>query len=256
MPRTSGTWLPGMKALNPGGKTLPERMAARTIAEAFRSLADPVDIGKSLLAIFAGVDPFEERKPNPDGMPEPARVPIDMTHRLAALKLYVEYGYGKPLQGVIVDAQVRQETRVIEERTHVVELRELASRDPAAREALRVIARAALSPAVARDAERVGPLADGQVHPAPELLSQVPAHLEGAPVVDAEDLGDHRVGGAPAQELDDDELPGDEALADAVDDGEELGGEVGDLHDSIVEALAAAVKGENKQTVRVPGLVL
>lgn len=235
--------------------TLGERVAARTIAESFRSLADPLDIGRSLLAIYAGVDPFAKPDAaNPDKLPVPGPVPIDMTHRMAALKMYLEYGYGKPLQGVVVDAQVRQETTVREERTHVVELRTIAARDPAAREALRTIARAMLQ-VDAGNAQPVRGLAQRFTGPASE---PVPHRAQPAIELPAGETGNEPdLGARPesAHELEDD-------LVDAVEDGARDGdgggvesGEVeDDLHARIVDELGDAVN--RRKSERFPGGVL
>lgn len=230
MARSSTSWKPGIKSPNPTGKmTLGERVAARTIAESFRELADPADIGRALLAIFSGVDPFAKSdKANPDGLPVPGPVPIDMTHRMAALKMFLEYGYGKPLQGVVIDAQVRQETRVVEERTTVVELRTIAARDPNAREALRTIARAMLG----APASSAPPATSSALtRRAPELSSER-AELEviDVPSPDAVELDDA---------VEDEPLP-------IVDD---------ELR-RLADATAAELEEPEKKRVRLPGDVL
>ena len=117
---------------NPGGKPLPERLAVRTIQDAFRDLADPVDIGNSLLTVFSGKDPFIGREKIPDHMPQPMSVPIDWQHRLAAMKMYLEYGYGKPVQGHTIQAQIEATQKITIENSHVAELRELVTANPAA----------------------------------------------------------------------------------------------------------------------------
>lgn len=264
MARSSTTWIAGRPNPNPGGKALPERLAARTIAETFRELADPIEIGRSLLALYSGIDPFARPDaPNPDGLPTPGKVPIDMTHRMAALKMFLEYGYGKPLQGVVVDARVRQETTVREERTTVVELREVAKNSPAAREALRTIARAMLGAPVleqvAVDARHVVPLggvAETLGHPAPELA----AEAVGAPERVAEGSGEQLAGyldvGDPSpEELEEDELDGEEDGPVAEDVGDQ--GELAEVHAQMIAELDAAVNGEEKKTPeRLPGAVL
>lgn len=122
-------------------KPLPERLAARTITEAFRSLADPIDIGKALLALAGGEDPWKAiRKKAPDNLPNEAPSPIDWNHRLAALKLYLEYGYGKPQQGITIAAEINARTTVTAENDHVTELRELARSSPDVRELMRALA--------------------------------------------------------------------------------------------------------------------
>lgn len=122
---------------------LAERLAYRSISDAMRSLADPAELGKALLLIFSGQDPFRGNK-NKDGLPVAKAVPIDMTHRMAALKLYLEYAYGKPLQGLIVDGQMRQGSAESSNQ-RVLDLHVVAKDNPEARAALRQLAQAVLN---------------------------------------------------------------------------------------------------------------
>lgn len=124
-----------------GDRALPERIAARNISEAFRGLRDPMEIGRALLDVFDGKDPAKRRsKDNPDGLPIDY-LPIDMSHRLAAVKLYLEYGYGKPLQGVAIQAMVEHR---LGEAERPLDLRSSAL-PPSVAEALVLIARAVLA---------------------------------------------------------------------------------------------------------------
>lgn len=259
MARSSSTWKPGIPSPNPTGKmTLGERVAARTIAEAFRELADPVDIGRSLLAIYSGIDPFAKvDDSNPDKLPVQGAVPIDMTHRMAALKMYLEYGYGKPLQGVVIDAQVRQQTTLREERHTVVELRELSRSSPEAREALRTIARAVLGQRTsvqveAGNAQPLGGVADPLVRAAPELAPELARAPEGEVRGAAEGAPDDGgVAVSKPEALEEDELLAEED--GPVGEGVALL----DLHGDMIAELDAAVNGkEKKPAVRLPGDVL
>lgn len=121
----------------PPSAPLPERLAYRSISDALRQLADPLEIGKALLLLFAGKDPFTGSS-TPDGMPTRG-VHIDMNHRLAAIKLYLEYAYGKPLQGIAIDGQIRQQ-HVTASSQQVADLRSLAESSPEAKAALRQLA--------------------------------------------------------------------------------------------------------------------
>lgn len=142
-PRNAGMFPPGVSG-NVGAKPLPERLAARTIQQAFRELADPIDIGNALLSVFSGVDPFDDKKPPADAMPTTTSVPLDWQHRLAAMKMYLEYGYGKPVQGHTIQAQIEATQRITVETSHVAELRELVSANPQIAAMLEQIARATI----------------------------------------------------------------------------------------------------------------
>lgn len=126
----------------PSDSPLAERLAYRSISDALRSLADPAELGKALLLIFSGQDPFRGNK-NKDGLPVAKAVPIDMTHRMTAVKLYLEYAYGKPLQGLIVDGQMRQGSAESSNQ-RVLDLHVVAKGNPEARAALRQLAQAVL----------------------------------------------------------------------------------------------------------------
>lgn len=135
----------GGKAVNPGGLTRSDNAARRKIGEALRELVTAEELGRALLAIAAGEDPFESRrgkkKPS-DGMPTIAGDPLRWEHRMMALKLFLEYHSGKPVQGVHVEAQVEQRIQV---EGHVttgpIDFR---SMPPEVRAALRLAAAAAL----------------------------------------------------------------------------------------------------------------
>ena len=138
--KTSTSWKPGQTAPN-GNRPLPERLAQRTIQQAFRELADPIDIGNALLGVFAGMDPFNKLKPPAEnGMPRDVPPPIDWNHRLAAAKLFLEYSYGKPVQGHVVMAQIENTMKVQVEHSHTAELRSLTENNPEARALLRQLA--------------------------------------------------------------------------------------------------------------------
>jgi hypothetical protein len=96
-----------------------------------------MEIGKALLLIFAGKDPFTGSS-TPDGLPR-GGVHIDMNHRMAAIKLFLEYAYGKPLQGIAIDAQLRQK-HVASSTQNVTDLRTLVESNPKAKEAVRQLA--------------------------------------------------------------------------------------------------------------------
>lgn len=263
MARSSATWKPGIKSPNPGGKPLPERLAQRTLAETLRNMLPGEELGRALLTIAAGVDPWAEqrgKKPNPDNLPVPGDVPLDWTHRMAALKMYVEYAHGKPLQGVIVDAQVRQETRVVDERSASIELRELVATDPTARAAMRQLVGAMMGrpalPVLDVQARNATPIGAGA-----EALSDTTSELTTETVADAHRLADRHVEGGgdrgvsvpTPEELDEDELEGSE---DGPVGEDVLGlGELGDLHASMVRQLGETVNEEKKPT-RFPGEVL
>lgn len=222
-----------MASPNPSGRALPERLAARTIAESIRDVVPGPELARILLCLASGIDPWADdarKRPNPDGLPVAGAVPLDWTHRMAALKMLAEYGYGKPLQGVIIDAQVRQETTVREERTTVVELRDVAARSPEARDALRVLARAMLG----GQAPPAGRAQHGLARKAPELSREL-----AEPVAEhgGHDAGDDSLGALEE---------GEEPAVDVV----ELDHEVAVLHDLTLAGNAPGVKRE-----RFPGFV-
>lgn len=134
-------WKPGMPSPNPTGKSLPERIAARSISEACRDLVDPSDFARTLLAIYSGVDPFDADEPQPDYMPRTIPSPPDWTHRMAAAKMFGEWAYGKPLQGIAVQAEIRQQTELTSGTGGPVDVRALS---PEAQQALRIVAQAVL----------------------------------------------------------------------------------------------------------------
>ncbi len=130
--------LPKRRGRPPGGDApLAERLAYRSISDALRQLADPMEIGKALLLIFAGKDPFTGSA-TPDGLPR-GGVKIDMNHRMAAIKLFLEYAYGKPLQGIAIDGQIRAQ-QVASSTQNVTNLRALVEANPKAQAAVRQLA--------------------------------------------------------------------------------------------------------------------
>ncbi len=114
------------------------------LAEILRSVGNPEEIGFALLEMFRGRDPYQKERT--DGMPVVVKELSEST-RIAALKLYMEYAYGKPLQGVVVQAQVQHQNNMQESDT-VQNLRELAARDPETRAAMMAIARKMAPPLV------------------------------------------------------------------------------------------------------------
>lgn len=135
----------GTKSRNPYGRAAPDQKARRSIGEVFRSLASSEELGKALLAIAAGVDPWaKERKRNPDNVPAPALGggEIDWSHRTAALKLFLEYHSGKPVQGVVVQAEIDQ--RIAIEGQITTGPLDLRAMSPEQRQAFRIAALAAL----------------------------------------------------------------------------------------------------------------
>lgn len=196
MARSSATIAPG-RSLNPSGLAGPERRVSRSVSEALRGLLSDEDFGRALLAIAAGVDPFaKERKKDPDGVPGLGALPLDWQHRMAALKMYAEYSRGKPLQGVIVQADIDQ--RIALESTTNQGPIDFASMPPAVRAALRLAAASVLGRALPIEGLSAGqPLELGQGdHLAGE---QRPARALARPIdVDAEEVRGERA--AQAQE--------------------------------------------------------
>lgn len=149
------------------------------------------DFGRALLAIAAGVDPFaKERKRDPDGVPALGEGPIDWQHRMAAMKMYAEYSRGKPLQGVVVQADIDQ--RIALESTTQQGPIDFASMPPAVRAALRLAASAVLGRALPVDAPTArqalelgeGDHLRGEQRPAGALARPID--------VDAEEVGGER----------------------------------------------------------------
>lgn len=141
--KTDDRWKKGMKSPNPTGRSLPERLAARTISEALRNMIEPDEFGRALLSIFAGQDPFAEERKDGDGSPVPgaAAVPLDWTHRMQAAKMFAEYAYGKPLQGVVVQAEIDSRHTFADQQRGRINVRDL---DAGARAALEAGLRKAL----------------------------------------------------------------------------------------------------------------
>lgn len=142
MPRSSTTFRPGHK-INPSGRSRPELLAKRSVSEALRALTTPEEIGQTLLAISAGIDPHVARRAalgkRAAAVLEPE--PPDWTTRMQAFKMYLEYSLGKPLQGVVIQAEIDQRLAV---EGVPVDALNVGAMAPEVRAALRLVASAAL----------------------------------------------------------------------------------------------------------------
>jgi hypothetical protein len=108
---------PGV-AMNPGGLTRTERQVRRRIGEVGRELHTAEEFLSAMWSILEGVDPFADKRKRQarpaDGLPVlgAAEEPIRWEHRVAAGKIYAEYSWGKPVQGVVVDAAIDQRVQL------------------------------------------------------------------------------------------------------------------------------------------------
>lgn len=93
-----------------------------------------------MLSIAGGQDPWASTERKPDNMPTELAGPIDWNHRLAALKLYLEYSWGKPMQGVAIQAEIAMTQTIASDHEHVSEIRSIVGADPQARELMRALA--------------------------------------------------------------------------------------------------------------------
>jgi hypothetical protein len=208
---------------NPSGLARPENIAARTIGEACRAAHSAHELQEMLWSIFAGVDPFAAARevPNPDNLPMPAPVPVDWQHRMKAGELWANYAHGKPLQGVVVDAQIQQQTTVVTTSLGPIDPRALS---PEVRAALRVVAEAAVGrvSSAAPATTRVLDVRVNTQHVSSEPREQPAAHADhGATVVNLDDVSGFDVDGLPLEGAPAGRLKlGVEAVVDRVAVGE------------------------------------
>lgn len=214
---------------NPSGVTITERQAKRRISEVLRELHTPEEFGNAMWSILEGVDPFaaKRRKVRPvDGLPvlsEPEE-PIKWEHRVAAGKLYAEYAWGKPLQGVVVEGHMEQRIQIEGAvQTGPIDFRTMP---PEVRAALRAAAAVALGrpvPPLALPAGSVRVVDDrqvdrdaGQLHAPGALARPVDVHAEQVGREPAPELGARGVIGRNASEADSPVLVGDRPVRDVA----------------------------------------
>ena len=132
-PNPTHRWTKGQASPNPTGKAKPQLAAARTLAAHLREAVSDAQIGEWLLAIFAGRDPFVKVN-NTDNLPQAPSVPLDWTHRMAAMKMLLERRDGMPMQAVVLKGELEMRARAIDDAAGVIQVSTL---DASARAALR-----------------------------------------------------------------------------------------------------------------------
>lgn len=129
LPRTA--WKPGQCG-NPLGGVRPENRAKRNLSLALRELVSDEEIGGWLLALIAGRDPFaKKRRENADALPSSADIPLDWTHRMAAMRMLLERRDGMPMQAIALKAELDLHTHAVANASDRIDVTKLsdASRD-------------------------------------------------------------------------------------------------------------------------------
>ncbi len=120
-PRGNPNAIKGGKSINPSGKPLAARLAAKTLAIACREAASDEEIAEWLLEIASGRWPdIRPDKPKRGGNPDATPIAIDMSsppdgaHRMAALKEFLLRRDGQPMQSVVLKADIEARARRID----------------------------------------------------------------------------------------------------------------------------------------------
>ena len=136
-------WHKGMASPNPHGPNAVTGVAKRSLALACQEAASDDEIAEWLLRIAVdGEWPEKRRKRRKrDGtieeraevkttdaaarMAELSQTPPDATHRVMALKMFLERRNGQPMQAIALRAELEARSRVISQANDVIDLDEL-----------------------------------------------------------------------------------------------------------------------------------
>lgn len=118
-------WTKGGPSPNPGGRARPERQAARSLAMACREAASDEEIAEWLLTIASGRWP--DIRPLKADAAKPLSIamdsgPPDGTHRMGALKMFLERRDGQPMQAVVLKAELEMRSRQLANATDAIVL--------------------------------------------------------------------------------------------------------------------------------------
>ncbi len=126
MARSTTSWQKGAPSPNPGGRALPTRIAARSLALVCKEAVSDEELVDILLTIASGRWPEIRPAPkNPKGE-TPTMIdmtsPPDGTHRMAALKEFILRRDGQPMQSIALIADIEARARRIENASDAIEL--------------------------------------------------------------------------------------------------------------------------------------